>query len=196
MSAETTIPVLPCGPLPPLIAFYELLGFEVRHKQTAPYVYLALSRGEIALHFHGRQDEGGAQAAGTCLWIVPEVEPLHRAFAHGAAGSLRQARSREEGPVSRLARATRTAAHRRDFKNDDLQAAELLDAALGRDEPAPPIDRGRALLVRAELAVGLGDPALARKLRGEYEALPLEEADRVLLAPELEALEEAERSQA
>jgi hypothetical protein len=78
MPDEMTIPVLPCVSLPEILDFYRLLGFEVTHKQTAPYAYGAVRRGDIHLHFHGVPGLDPAKAYSTCLWMVPEVEDLHR----------------------------------------------------------------------------------------------------------------------
>ncbi len=47
------IPVLPCVSLPDTLAFYRLLGFEVTYEQTRPYVYGAVRRGGMNVHFMG-----------------------------------------------------------------------------------------------------------------------------------------------
>ncbi len=104
----------------------------------------------------------------------------------------------EGPPPSRLARALETARVLRDFKNDDATAAKMLDVALSRDAKdggSPPLDRARALAARAELAVALGDEARAGELRAELAALELTAEQRAQLQPELDALDELERSQ-
>jgi catechol 2,3-dioxygenase-like lactoylglutathione lyase family enzyme len=101
-----------------------------------------------------------------------------------------QARSR-----SRLAKAIETAAVLRDSKGDDAAAARLLDAALGRNEPAEPIDRARALAARAELAVALGDTERARTLRAELQQISLSVEDRDRYRDELQAADQLEQSQ-
>ena len=81
MPRETTIPALPCASVGETAAFYALFGFVVTYKQSAPYLYLALRRGEVDLHFHGLPGLDPAKAFSTCLWIVPEVEALYAEFA-------------------------------------------------------------------------------------------------------------------
>lgn len=226
MSRETTIPVLPCASPGETIAFYALLGFTVTHKQTAPYLYLALRRGDVHLHFHGLPDPAPADASGTCLWITPDVEALHAEFAAALRTTYKklpvrgvprisrfrpgQSRftlvdptgnsvvlirhdesakqpDRSDAPLSRLARALRQAAHLRDFKTDDAAAAAVLDRALARDDD-PPLDRARALLARAELALALADPDTAQRLRAEVTAMDLPADARTALQPDLDAL--------
>lgn len=98
---------------------------------------------------------------------------------------------------SRLARALRLAARLRDFKNDDRAAAKVLDAALAHEEAAEasvPLERGRALVARIELAVALGDPARAAALRAELDGLPLADPERAELAAELERVGALQRT--
>jgi catechol 2,3-dioxygenase-like lactoylglutathione lyase family enzyme len=229
MPAETTIPVLPCASLAETIEFYGRLGFTVTHKQSAPYLYLALRRGDAHLHFHGLAgvaDLDRPKAVGTCLWLVPDVAALHGEFAaalRAAHGKLPirgiprisrfrpgQSRfmlvdptgnsvvvirhdeptkqpARSDEPLSRLARALRQSFHLRDFKTDDAAAAAVLDRALARDD-GPPLDRARALLARAELALALGDPSLADRARAEVAALNLDADALARLQPDLDAL--------
>ncbi|HYH95110.1 hypothetical protein [Hyalangium sp.] len=101
----------------------------------------------------------------------------------------------EQGARSRLAKAIDAAARLRDYKGDDAAAAKVLDVALGRNEPAAPIERARALAARAELAVALGDQERSRALRAELQQIPLSEAERERLRDELQAAEELEKSQ-
>lgn len=106
-----------------------------------------------------------------------------------------EAKGQQEGPVSWLARAIKQAARDRDFRNDDAVAAQTLDAALARDEPAPLFDRARALIARAELAVVLSEAERLRSLRAELDQLTLSADERERLREELEALDALERSQ-
>jgi hypothetical protein len=48
---ESTIPLLPCKSLEETLTFYRALSFEVTHEQTTPYLYGAVRRGEVDLHF-------------------------------------------------------------------------------------------------------------------------------------------------
>lgn len=88
-----------------------------------------------------------------------------------------------------LQKALHVAARLRDFKNDDAEAARVLDRALARYPDAPALDRARTLAARSELAAVHDDSALAARLRAELRALPLSPEERATLAPELEGLE-------
>lgn len=101
MSHEMTIPVLPCVSLPEILDFYRHLGFEVTHKQTAPYAYGAVRRGDIHLHFHGVPGLDPAKAYSTCLWMVPEVEELHRTFIEALRGAYGKVPLRGAPRISR-----------------------------------------------------------------------------------------------
>ena len=81
MSEEQAIPVFPCASPEETLEFYQALGFEVTHRQVKPYVYLAVKRGGFDLHFvgGGKPDPEGGSA--TCLVMVDDVGPHHRAFA-------------------------------------------------------------------------------------------------------------------
>lgn len=94
----------------------------------------------------------------------------------------------EEGSRTRLGKALKAAARLRDFKNDDVAAARVLDAALARAEPASAVERVQALAARAEIALALGDSGRATELESELRALVLTEEERVRCWAELEAL--------
>ncbi|WP_437274411.1 hypothetical protein WME90_24495 [Sorangium sp. So ce375] len=96
---------------------------------------------------------------------------------------------------SRLGKALRAAARLRDFKNDDAAAAKVLDVALARKGPDAPLERTRALAARLELAIVLGEHALARTLRDEIDEAPLSDEERAQLRPLLDAVDALERSQ-
>jgi hypothetical protein len=98
---EEMIPVLPCVSLPDTLAFYRLLGFEVTHEQTRPYVYGATRRGGMNVHFTGIKGLDPTTIYSTCLVMVPEVEQLHETF----VGALRQAYGKL--PVAGIPRITR-----------------------------------------------------------------------------------------
>jgi catechol 2,3-dioxygenase-like lactoylglutathione lyase family enzyme len=100
----------------------------------------------------------------------------------------------DQGTRSKLAQALDTVTLLRDFKGDDTAAAKVLDAALRRKEPAPAIDRARALAARAELAVALGDQERADALLSELERLPLSDEDRAQFQEELQAADALRRS--
>ncbi|RYZ36170.1 MAG: VOC family protein [Myxococcaceae bacterium] len=101
----------------------------------------------------------------------------------------------EAEPVSLLGKALKTARRLRDFKNDDVAAAKVLDVALKKADAGTVEERGRALAARAELAVALGDVPRARELTRELEALPLPESAREALRAVLDAIEQLSRTQ-
>lgn len=97
-------------------------------------------------------------------------------------------------PRSKLAQVLDTVTLLRDFKGDDAAAAKVLDAALRRKEPAPPIDRARALAARAELAVVLGEQERAEALLAELGQIPLSDEERTRFQEELQAADALQRS--
>ena len=89
-------------------------------------------------------------------------------------------------PRTRLERALETAILLGDSKGDDAAAARVVDNALAATgEEPPPVPRGRARVLRADLAIRLGDPARARRLLDEVAGIELDEADRAALADDL-----------
>jgi catechol 2,3-dioxygenase-like lactoylglutathione lyase family enzyme len=94
---------------------------------------------------------------------------------------------------SRLASAIDNAAFLRDTYVNDKAAAQVLDKALAQKEVVDPIDRARALAVRAELAVAMGDAERARTLRLELQQISLSVVDRDRIRHELQAADDLER---
>jgi hypothetical protein len=92
-SATTTIPLLPCASLDESLAFWEVLGYEVTHRQKAPNPYGVIRYDDYELHLFGLKQLDPADNFTTCLVIVPEVEQLHETF----AGRLRSAFGRVPG---------------------------------------------------------------------------------------------------
>ncbi|MER6577809.1 hypothetical protein [Nonomuraea sp. NPDC001023] len=72
---ETTVPVLPCPSPEQTLEFFEALGFTVTHRQTRPYVYLAMRWSGFDLHFgHAPKDfDPAREATGACLVLVDAV---------------------------------------------------------------------------------------------------------------------------
>ena len=130
-----------------------------------PYLYLALQWNAIDLHFVAAPGLDATQeAGGTCLVMVDDVTPYHRAFSADPSGNTIIVIQRDE-PVDveyggsptleGLARVIDSARILRDFKTDLRAAARVLDAGLRRHaDAAPTLDRARALAARAELAHG------------------------------------------
>lgn len=79
--SETTVPLLPCTSLDTTLDFYQTLGFVVTYQQREPYLYAAVQRGAISLHFASLRVYSGKMAFGAYLAFVPAVAPYHRAFA-------------------------------------------------------------------------------------------------------------------
>ena len=83
-ASEFTIPLLPCTAYDETLTFYSALGFAITHQQQEPYLYLAVKRGRIDLHFTGSLNGSQAKnAVNSALVMVAEVHPYHQAFAAG-----------------------------------------------------------------------------------------------------------------
>jgi catechol 2,3-dioxygenase-like lactoylglutathione lyase family enzyme len=91
----------------------------------------------------------------------------------------------ERSTATGLARVIENAARLGDAKGADDQALRLLDNGLARFTEAPAVDRVRAHLYRAELAVRMGDGAAARAALEAARAVELAPAERDELAEEL-----------
>ncbi|HEY8600858.1 MAG TPA: hypothetical protein VIL85_20645 [Thermomicrobiales bacterium] len=81
--SETTVPLLPCQSLDETLDFYQALGFEVTHRQRSPYLYAAVQRGGVELHFSSLKVYGAGKSIGAYLVFVTGVADYHRAFADG-----------------------------------------------------------------------------------------------------------------
>ncbi|MDP9869132.1 MULTISPECIES: glyoxalase [Streptosporangium] len=79
---ETTVPLMPCASVEETLAFYEALGFQATHKQSRPYVYLALQWSGFQLHFGPapKSLDPAREESGGCLVMVDAVAPYHAAF--------------------------------------------------------------------------------------------------------------------
>jgi catechol 2,3-dioxygenase-like lactoylglutathione lyase family enzyme len=74
---ESVIPVFPVKALDEVLQFYQALGFEVTYRQDKPYLYGAVKRGKVDIHFIKGTESG------TCLVHVMNVQDYHQAFADG-----------------------------------------------------------------------------------------------------------------
>jgi catechol 2,3-dioxygenase-like lactoylglutathione lyase family enzyme len=83
-----------------------------------------------------------------------------------------------------LAGIVEVAARLADSHGDVPLALKTLESGLRRHPEASGVERARALLYRAELAVRVGDGALARSTLNEVRALALDPGDLELLADE------------
>jgi hypothetical protein len=88
-----------------------------------------------------------------------------------------------------LGRIVDVAARLADAKGDDAGAMATLDRAIDRYPDAPAIDRARALLFRADLAVRLGREEFAATTLAEALAIDLDDGDRESLAAEVSHVE-------
>jgi catechol 2,3-dioxygenase-like lactoylglutathione lyase family enzyme len=88
-----------------------------------------------------------------------------------------------------LAGVTEDAARLADAHGHDGEALRTLERGLARHLNAAPHERAHAFLYRAELAIRLGDPALARRSLAEAQATDLDEGAREALAADFAHVE-------
>ncbi|HYH65389.1 MAG TPA: hypothetical protein VD866_11900 [Urbifossiella sp.] len=100
----------------------------------------------------------------------------------------------DESPSSGLAKIVLSAARLGDAHGDDAKALQTLESGLTRYPAAPPIDRVKALLYRAELAVRVGNPELARESLAAATAVALTPEEEAELAEEVERTAEIVRA--
>jgi catechol 2,3-dioxygenase-like lactoylglutathione lyase family enzyme len=89
-------------------------------------------------------------------------------------------------PASGLAKIVLAAARLGDSHGDETKALKTLESGLARHPDAPQLDYAKAMLYRAELAVRLGRPALARESLAAAAAAELSADERAELADETE----------
>lgn len=168
MTAETTIPMLPCVSLNETLDFYRILGFEVTYQQTSPNPYAVVRRGGFELHFFalkGLKPEAGFSA---CLVVVPEVEALHQTFAE----ALRKAYGKL--PIAGIPRISRMKKGQSRFTLTDLAGNSVIfvkrnalaEAEKDEETPEEPArsQLGRAIASAARLRDFKGDDAAAAKV--------------------------------
>jgi catechol 2,3-dioxygenase-like lactoylglutathione lyase family enzyme len=88
-------------------------------------------------------------------------------------------------PRARFARALHTAALLGDSKGDHPAAAKLLDRILASDAARSPSEQVRALVLRADMAVRMGEGPLAERLLGQARRVRLSDQDRTGLGDQL-----------
>jgi len=94
----------------------------------------------------------------------------------------------EEAAMDRpagLARVIDNAARQADSRGDDAAGLKMLENGLARFTDAPTIDRLRALLYRAELAVRLEDRATATASLSEAQSLELTDDERAAVEDDI-----------
>ncbi len=95
-------------------------------------------------------------------------------------------------PSTKLSRAMLAANFLAEHKSDYTGAAQTLDAALWQEAAAPAIQRIPALVMRAGLAITMGDLALGRTLLVSIRQIPLHEEDRAALVDDLQTATDLE----
>jgi hypothetical protein len=80
MTDATTIPCLPCVSMAGSLDFYRALGFEVTYQQRSPNEYAVIRQGACEVHLFGLKGLKAEDVYSVCCVVVPEVEPVHRAF--------------------------------------------------------------------------------------------------------------------
>jgi catechol 2,3-dioxygenase-like lactoylglutathione lyase family enzyme len=88
-------------------------------------------------------------------------------------------------PTARFARALHTAALLGDSKGDHPAAAKLLDRILASDAARSTTEQLRALVLRADMAVRIGERPLAERLLGDARRIRLTDQDRKGLGDDL-----------
>ncbi|WP_210418397.1 hypothetical protein [Agromyces intestinalis] len=119
-AAATTVPMLPCGDVDELVAFWTELGLELTYRQLRPNPYVALRAGAIDLHYYGMPGWDPEASHSTCAIAVPDPRPLHERFREG----LRARYGRI--PLSGFPRITRP---RERANNGGLSGFSLIDPA-------------------------------------------------------------------
>lgn len=200
---DVLIPVLPCVSLDETLDFYRALGFEVTRRQTEPYLYGAVHRRGVDLHFHGPRKLDPKKSFSICLVMVDDLQSPHRAFIDG----LRQAYGKI--PLAGFPRITRLWKGQTRFAVFDPAGNSIIFIA--RDEPDATYDEpepGKSRLAWAlDTAVwlrdlkGYDDVAAARvldvALARNGPAAPIEQARALAARAELAvALGEQDRADA
>jgi hypothetical protein len=233
MEKDRTVPILPCGDIDVIIAFYEALGFRCTYRQLKPNPHAVVEMGDIGIHFGGIDGFDPAGSYGSCIVVTDDADALYARFSAGirakegklpVAGIPRFTRPRkklgvvhgfsvidpggnwirvtqpssggdngaDEEPATGLAKALFTAARLGDARGDAPLAATTLDRALAKFPNAPAGERIAALVYRAELALAMSDPALARATLGRIHAIELVEGERTSLSAEFARAAEIE----
>lgn len=92
----------------------------------------------------------------------------------------------ERGSQARgLPRAIEAAARQGDARGHHPDALKVLDAGLARFADAPPVDRMRALLYRAELGVRMGDRQIAKGSLADADAIELTDDEHAEVADDI-----------
>ena len=114
------VPMLPCGDIDEMAAFWTSLGLRVAYRQVRPNPYLALRRNAIDLQYYGLDHVDPEQSHSTCAIVVPDTTPLYELFVDGLR--VRYGRA----PLTGVPRITRP---RKRANNAGLSGFSLVDPA-------------------------------------------------------------------
>ncbi|AWT41079.1 MULTISPECIES: bleomycin resistance protein [Streptomyces] len=228
---ETTIPILPCRTIQPVLDFYTALGFAVTFQQKSPNPYAVVELRGIQLHFFAMKHYEPAESYSTCYIRTDDVDGLYEAFRTGLKaaygrvptrglpriGTLKdtsygmrqflvtdpggnclrigqqtsQDQRHRPAPTEPFARALHHASLFADSKEDPAGAAKIIDRVLRLEDGQPtPVQLLRLLVLRADVAVRLGDEATARTALTRAAAVQLTDRERRSVSDDLRRLEE------
>ena len=103
-------------------------------------------------------------------------------------GQANGAPSQTDAPRSRLEKALAAAILLAHSKGDPETAARVLDGALAASPEATGTTLARATILRADIAMSMGDDALSARLLGQVDGMDLTSAERESLADDLARL--------
>jgi hypothetical protein len=163
--AETTVPMLPCRTLPPVLDFYRALGFEVTFEQRSPNPYAVVERGGVQLHFFGMRRYDPTQSYSTCYVHTDDVDTLYETFRAGIRAAYGRVPTRG---LPRIGPLKDTTHGMRQFLMSDpggncVRVGQPISDDL-RHRPAPEETFARALHTANLFADSKDDPAAAAKV--------------------------------
>ncbi len=162
---ESTVPILPCQTLPPVLEFYSALGFEVTLHQKSPNPYAVVQRGGIQLHFFGMKQYDPGASYSTCLVRTDDVDALHVVFQDGLRSTYGRVPTRglpRLGPVGDTSHGVRQFLMT-DPGGNCLRIVQPIRADQ-RHQPAPEEPFAKALHHAALFADSKEDPAAAARV--------------------------------
>ncbi|MET9394817.1 VOC family protein [Streptomyces sp. NPDC006624] len=162
---ETTIPILPCRTVQPVLDFYTALGFEVTFQQRSPHPYAVVERGGIQLHFFAMKRYEPAESYSTCYVRTDDVDGLHEVFRAGLKAAYGRVPTRG---LPRIGRLTDTSHGMRQFLVTDpggncLRVGQQTSQS-AHHRPAPEGTFPRALHYSSLFADSREDPAGAARI--------------------------------
>ncbi|MEV5600623.1 VOC family protein [Streptomyces sp. NPDC052299] len=163
--SETTIPILPCRTIRPVLDFYAALGFEATFRQTSPNPYAVVERGGIQLHFFGVKRHDPAASYSTCYIRTDDVDALYSSFRSSLKAAYGRVPTRGFPRVGPLKDTSYGA--RQFLVTDPAGNCLRIGQQTGRDQhhrPAPEETFARALHHASLFADSKNDPAAAARI--------------------------------